>query len=79
MSICFQKECKHLHDKSCGNCNILEEVRQGLNEAVQSLPNRLQEQKSEISHCLEQDLLHIDNWKAHIVRCANQERYCINK
>ena len=57
---------------SCNKCYILTEVMQGLEDDVLSLPDSLKELKSEVStdQCLEE----IENWNAHIVRCANQER-----
>jgi hypothetical protein len=71
----FQLTCNHQHGVGCSGCEALHDVQLTLSSAVEKLKDI--ETKKELQHDLQSGLQYIEDYRTHIMRSVNQDRYVI--
>ena len=71
----FQETCNHSHDEVCSSCESVKDVFKNIEIRIGELTSNFytMEQKGDLLHDLKQAKEDAFEWKAHILRSANQE------
>ncbi|CAG2218847.1 unnamed protein product [Mytilus edulis] len=72
----FQSKCNHTHSLHCDRCQILKEIELKLKILIANFEDT--DLKEEHTKRLSDATTQIYNWKSHIVRTVNQDRFRIN-
>ena len=67
----FESSCDHEHDLHCERCDLFPSVLQEILAVLREKPQS--EEIEELSYQVNQAVQDIEAWKAHLLRCINQD------
>ena len=70
----LQEQCTHMHTVACDQCNDMNACLREIEESIDSANFYSKEQKEDLLYDFEKAVSSIKEWKAQIMRSANQER-----
>ena len=71
----YQSICEHDHLETCDRCELLASVLDDIDEALQKMSssNIASDIIEELTFIVDHAKQHIFSWKAHLLRCINQD------